>query len=257
MATKDAKSLAAEAGNGDIHAARRLVSLMERGGDEHLGKKVMDRIVLEPEWPKALEVARGNARGELWLVGGKVYRTLAEALHGKVAGASKCDFDFLATDKTAMPMVPKRGDDDRPMMLGRQDSWEVSDRPARLGTMDIGTRKFRLNGRDLVDLLTLDLPRRRGTTADIDGYFRTVPFDVQAIAIDVATGRIFGPGIEAVRSRRVSVNNEQEFTAYSERAGSLPKDLLEERSWSLGFSEKPSRTKPRSGGYYASSWYGS
>ncbi len=127
-------------------------------------------------------------------------------------------------------------------MIPQGGSWHASDRPK--SETDLGTRKFHRNGRSVVDLLTMELPSRRGFSPDIEGYFKTVPFDVQAIAIDIDAWKLVGPGIQAVRSGRLEVNNAMEAEACAAKAGVTLDELLNQRSWSLGFTSRP-KPKPR------------
>ncbi len=233
MGDAERKELAREAGDGDLSAARRLVAVLEREADP-LCAQVMAAVRKDDRWQAILDVVRANATGQkLWLVGGKVYRTLAEILHGKSAGAWDADFDFLAEDKTQVPLAPYA-----------DSSWRVHDQPVPAYSAEVGARKFEVNGRELADLLTFRLPARTQNERSLDGYFATVPLNVQAVAIDLDSERLLGPGIAAIREKSVAVNHEEWAKASAKRAGATVDDLVTQRAISLGFQEAPKSYEP-------------
>ncbi len=145
-----------------------------------------------------IAAARGMSAGNLYMIGGAVYRSLANALHGSPLPSLK-DHDFVAD--TLLP-VP--------------DGWTAITNSCG-GTKITAPYAFDIYhfGQDF-QLEHLKLP------LTIDSYLRSVPITTQSIAYDVQRQTIIGPvGIDSITHGLVAVNNPITFEL--RRARHMPK----------------------------------
>lgn len=64
---------------------------------ERYASELSRRITSYPEYQQVWEIVTKNCDGPVRLVGGRVYRTLLEIIHGISFGADKCDWDWVTT----------------------------------------------------------------------------------------------------------------------------------------------------------------
>ncbi len=61
----------------------------------NLADKVIAALASYEDFEESMETIRKNAYGPVYLVGGKVYRTVSEVIHGINVGARESDWDAL------------------------------------------------------------------------------------------------------------------------------------------------------------------
>jgi hypothetical protein len=204
--------------------------------------KVIEQLIqkitsFDTSWEEVYDIAKGNSKSKLWLVGGKVYRTLAEILYKSEVGASKCDYDFITAQTTWFNHIPGKW-----YVTINDEYGETRLNPYMSTRLEHAWRYWK-GGRQVLDLMTFNRATQAGQPANLDGYFWSVPLDVQAIALDIEGRQLVGPGIEAVTKRTVGINNPKQAADAAKRAG-LSLDLfVEARAHSLGFTVRKSLSK--------------
>jgi hypothetical protein len=149
------------------------------------------------------------------LVGGRVYRTLAEELHGEKCGANESDFDFLCFDTTSQPIQfdgwqKTRGPGSvfKPEENNSSYGFSVKRQAQRHKALDGRKRSSRFEGgryKSKVDFVAIEDIKEQGTMED---YFSVVPMDIQAIGLDFRTKKIHGDlGIAAVCRKTLKMKN--------------------------------------------------
>lgn len=162
--------------------------------------EVLDRIKSYPDADTAIQYAFKNCYGPMYLVGGKVYRTLIEMMTGRDVGAKFADWDFLCMgDIKDVAPKPK--------------GWRVS-RCSYYSNRSVAIAYHAPTGAaQKIDLISMkDIMKKcsmdQSSTRIVD-YLNAVPIDIQAIAIGPNLNlQMYGNRcIEAIRRNRLSVNN--------------------------------------------------
>ncbi len=188
-----------------------LATILERG------------LAKDPHYESAMEVARKNSFGKLWLVGGMVYRTLAAELYGVSGGGA--DVDFM-TEWIQRPIFfPPNG--------------------VRLSQTTFGNPRFYLAGVQL-DLYPLhgavceeDKSKDLSLPEMLSSYFCDVPLNIQALVYDVDEKVLLGErGIEAIRKREIGINNLYSVIKTITRRHISLRDYLSSKAGNIGFAMK-------------------
>jgi len=148
-----------------------------------------------PDFHEVVEIIRSNTTGNVWLIGGFVFRSIVRAWYGKEG--AKADFDFLVENPASTIVFP--------------NSWEKN-------TNSYGNPKFvRRDGLE-VDFVPLHTVRRQGLPATIESFLKGTPLTVQSIMYNVERQQIEGPiGIRALHDKIVRVNDLEEARDYALR----------------------------------------
>jgi len=141
------------------------------------------------EFDEALSIVRMNSLGNVWLIGGSVYRTIASQLYG--IQKPDVDFDFIIEKPTSVKD------------FNLPEKWTVSanrfGNPKLIGpTQNI----------DFVPLKNIYSIKHRNLESSIDVYLTGVPLTIQSIAYDVTKNKVIGNiGMLALRNKVVEVND--------------------------------------------------
>lgn len=168
-----------------------------------------------PEFQEAIEVIRQNSVGDFWLIGGFVYRTLAQEMYG--VPRPSVDLDFIVETPVRKPFLPM--------------GWTA-------GTNSFGNPKFVNGGRsvDYVPLENVFSIRNRRLKPTIANFLSGVPLNVQSIAYDVNANQVIGEtGIDAVVGQYVAVYD-LFFAEYAaKKKGKTVEQMLKDKAESLKF----------------------
>ncbi|MDP3963448.1 MAG: hypothetical protein Q8Q39_03045 [bacterium] len=167
------------------------------------------------EYYEALRVARMNARGKIWVVGGYVFRSLAHVLYG--TSLPESDVDVIVERLRGSLTVPS--------------GWRVTHNR-------YGNPKF-VSGKREVDIIPmgniLSILRRR-LPATIEHFATGTPLTIQSIAYDVDEQRIIGEiGMRAIMNRMIAINDPVQARLYAERKEKSIKKIIREKAESLNF----------------------
>lgn len=211
--------------------------------------KTIKHLKNDNHFREAYAIAKNNSSQaeKLWLVGGKVYRTLMYFMHGLETDFENCDFDFVTTKLTWTPIIP----DDYLIKIsysyneGRKNPYQILHTP--------NGRKFHSEEfiKPVVDLftfksfeyLTKQAPSwwQKFTGANtfnpftINQYMNQVPLNIQAIAFDPENNAIFGEvGVSAIELKCILINNEETAQQQADREKLTTKQIIWKKQKSLG-----------------------
>jgi hypothetical protein len=179
-----------------------------------LVNRLIERLNTYGDFEEAIKAIRKNSYGPTYLVGGKIYRTLSEIIHGEDCKAAKADWDALVMGEVKLTYVP--------------NGWgisEVYDKTTKKNSLGLQSRRkskalrarirmgYRPGTRYVpkrpplhkIDLIGIkDIPG----DGSLQSYFDCVPLDIQAIALCLDTQRIHGvKAMEAINKKNIKVNS--------------------------------------------------
>jgi hypothetical protein len=166
---------------------------------------------------QAIEIARANSGGNIWIIGGFVFRNLAAALYSGVEYHSDIDLvsDIALNTELRCPI-----------------GWSM--RKNSYGTPKFERGDYSI---DLSSLVGWSSIERRKLRSSITNALSGTPLTVQSIAYDVQRQQILGEiGINAVVSRTVAVNNREQAEIYAERKKKPLRQIISEKAQALGFT---------------------
>lgn len=169
----------------------------------------LNNIMSQPNFSECIKLARKAAGdGKLYLAGGKLYRSLIEVIYGTDAKSNKCDFDFITTSIHAVDL---------------KDGWQLNLKKGKEPYVDANGNQRSSHfineeygsEMDIVYIPTIIQVKEGELPNSIDGYFASVPLDIQAIAVDTDTAELLGQvGQLAILERLVKVNNKRSLKDY-------------------------------------------
>lgn len=201
------------------------------------GLAVKSAVEASPYWSlvRALLLKHG---GTPYIVGGKVYRTLAAFEHGVSFHARDADWDFYVIggnhkcvsppfiswagtggkpDDSRLTWVQTRGvgvilEELREQVLN--ESCGLYDKSLRSSPKVSMSRTYELRTSSGKVVTKVDIIYEEDIITEypdsklrgLDLYFKKVPLDVQAVAVTL-DGELLGPGVEAIRKKQITVNN--------------------------------------------------
>jgi len=168
------------------------------------------------EFREALDTARKNSYGHLWLVGGFLYRTIVAELYGITKPA--VDVDFVAEVIAEDFFIP--------------EGWKKA-------KTTLGSPRFRsgLKQIDLIPLSGVHSIIQRDLQPTIENYLTGVPLTVQSLAYDIHEEKMIGErGIDALRQQVVEVNYLEGAQFEAQRKGLTLEAFVKEKAFSLGFT---------------------
>lgn len=180
-----------------------------------IAREVRRRLSSYPHYNDALAAANALST-DYYFVGGKVFRTAAEILYNVDCGAKDADWDILSLDtafdvlfilpgwnKTRGPGVASFVSVSSYSVSGKgnfANPIKRSFRFERPASIRIPKTKSAC-----IDLVAIEDVNENDKT--ISAYFKAVPLDIQAIALDPAGDFVSSPGLVALENKKVEWNN--------------------------------------------------
>lgn len=183
---------------------------------EEYGVWFSDFLGNQRDYQEALKIVRNNSQGNIWLIGSSVPRAI---LFGDW-NQSK-DFDFIVEG------------------VVDEDGFYL---PANYGyrRSRFGGLKLISSGNENIDLIVLKDVfhiKERKVKPTIENYLSGVPFNIHALAWDVADGKLIGnAGIRALQERVVRVNDLGMAENMAKMYGVSVRYLLEKKAGEFDFS---------------------
>jgi hypothetical protein len=172
-------------------------------------EQTKEQIFSNPNWGPVLDVAVKNNDGQLYLVGGRLYRTLIEVMYGYPCRSECVDWDFATTKVKENKYWPKLfTEKEKPGYpgLGGPESNRI-----RTGSIHLSSRR---GGVDIINIPDIIQVREERAPKNIHGYLDSVPLTIQSIALDLANGTLVGDaGIESLLSKRIWVHNMESYAS--------------------------------------------
>lgn len=179
-------------------------SVAAPGFSQTIVDEVIDTIQANPNWKEVWRIACKNSKSTPYLVGGKVYRTLIEVVYGYPARAECVDYDFVTESvakkkKVPYGWMPKVGPNYPTLnLVNLQGSIRLKSKKGCC--IDIVSTK------DILQIKDGRFPE------DISGYLRSVPLNIQSIALDIHNRKLIGDvGKQAVMEQKVHIHNHESY----------------------------------------------
>ena len=167
-------------------------------------------------YQEALSIVRTNSEGRIWLIGGSVYRTLAQQMYGKCVAPK--DWDFIIEHSKISLLLP--------------EGWTA--RENRFGNPKLvkGNQEI-----DCIPLQNIIMIQKKGLQPTIDNFLICSPLTVQSIAFDIAKQRLLGEqGFDALQRRVVEVQDREIAVYAAQKKRMTLNDYIQEKATSLGFT---------------------
>lgn len=175
-----------------------------------------DFVDWHSKYHDALRIVQQNSRGRIWVIGGFVYRSLAQQLYGTSLQA--CDFDFMAEEVEPKLRLP----------AGWEEQRNSHGNP-KLVSPDQTI--------DLIPLHNMWYFVEHGITPTIERFLERTPLTVGSIAYDTVDRRIFGEvGERALYDKTVAVHHPDVAARVAAMKGITVDDLVRQKAESLGFT---------------------
>ena len=220
--------------------------------DPSLARAIMQKVMRHEDFHTVAELVSRNTAGRIFLVGGKVYRTAIELIHGYDCKSEQADWDFLCVGEVTKPNRVWLSDnwqpDDNEYEDYKEHSLCLKHYPQMNKTAMINTivafkpmpepKKIDIIGiKDIVQAT----PNPSRPNGSLDDYLNIVPLTIQACALTThqAYPTLYGEkAIKSIETKTIEVNNAE---------GALPNlnlpRYIREKAESLQFAHGNGRTK--------------
>lgn len=162
-------------------------------------ENILDKKLSEDvNFKRVSMIVRANSFSEdIWLIGGKVYQTLANEIYG-VQGSSK-DYDFIVKNPVPSVSCPP--------------NWKME-------VSTLGCPRMIQHSEDLfidfIPLTEIYSIKKRFLEPTINSFLSGTPLDIQSMAYNLKTKTIEGDlGIRSLENRTVKINNLEMAKDYS------------------------------------------
>jgi hypothetical protein len=169
------------------------------------------------QFEEAYEIAKKNSKGNVWIIGGYLYRNLVKMIYDESA-IPKSDVDFLLEGQVREPYIPS--------------GWDLKITLYGNIYLEKAGKKVDLN--DLFNLHSINLRNLRPT---IIHFLTGVPFNVQSMIFDCDNKKVIArkAGLYSMNNKILKINNHQIAKIDAEKKGTTIEDMLKKKSEELGF----------------------
>ena len=183
-----------------------------------LATAVIKKVQAYPYWQEVYQMARSFS-GEVYLVGGKVYRSIIEIEHNRDCGSETSDWDFLlfgtsnqnrqfpGWKQTRGPGAPPPD----PGVVQKKSAYTAFSAIPKAQRLSRSYERDVVGIPSKVDLIAIEdvakIMTPNNGKLDLNLYFQSVPLDIQAIAVGAGYAGVEGHGLDAVRNKQVRINN--------------------------------------------------
>lgn len=170
------------------------------------------------EIEEALNIARGNSRGRIWLIGGAVYRSIVGPLYRQSLPVP--DVDIVVEEMTSKLRLPP--------------GWQKEKNSFGNYKLLKGAQEI-----DLIPLSTITYFLRKDIYPSMENFLSATPLNIQSLFYDLETKRVLGEvGINAILEKCVAVHNVEEAEYYCKLKKISLHDLIHDKARSLGFTPR-------------------
>jgi len=165
---------------------------------------------------EVVDIITRNSIGNMWLIGGFVYRNIAHKLYG--SKPPETDMDFIIEKPLTNKIFPENWKQNinrygNPKLI-RDDGLEV----------------------DFVPLQNVHSINRRGLKPTIKNFLTGTPLTIQSIAYDVKYNKVIGSiGLKALSDKTVGINNIEQADIYAQKKNLSVNALIKAKASDLGF----------------------
>jgi len=186
---------------------------------ESLGKILIARLRDNKNFDEIISIVKNNSKGNIFLVGGTISRTLASELYG---GKQKNqDFDFVVdvlNDKLKIP-----------------EGWTVTHH--KFGNPTFKKDDVEI---DIFPLSDHQYIKKNNLEPTIKNFLAGVPFSIQALVFDIKHEKLIGQdGIEALKNRKFKVHNVESAKEVAKRKNCSVNERMMQKAESMKFEIIP------------------
>ena len=181
-----------------------------------------DYVGGSPEFEDALNIAKKNSTGKIWVIGSFVYRNIIKEIYRRrLQRLSEIDIDFLVEDKSEERMYIPRG-------------WELRMTGYLNPYFSQKEKKIRV---DLNFLPNMHSILTRNLEPILKHFLTGTPLTIQSLAYDCNKKIIFGNiGKSSIEQRKVKINNLGEAGFEANKRGITLGELVKEKADELKFN---------------------
>ena len=197
-----------------------------------LAEKLTEYLDHSREYAAALEIVRKNSRGNIWLMGGMVYRPLANFLYG--TPVPPIDLDFIVDQ--GHDHEGEYGDIYSCNDIHLPEGWSITKSryaDARFFTNPKNSLSLKI---DVVQLKNFHSIQSRNLLPTIENFLSGTPLTIQSIAYDIDKKEIMGNvGLSALLERKVGVHYLNEARYFAHKRKIDLHEMIRQKAASLGF----------------------
>lgn len=183
-----------------------------------LGQKFAIFVKDNKLYQESLAVVRDNSEGNVWLIGGFLYRNLVSILYGNQA-SDGIDLDFLVERPRKKLKLPSK--------------WESTKNSFG------GTKLISPNSK--IDFIPLDIVfyiKMYGLPANLENFLKFNPLTIQSLAYHTGSCKLAGPkGLDSLRKKLVTVHYEPAAEHEATRKGMNIEQYVDRLATSIGFNK--------------------
>jgi|WetSurMetagenome_2_1015567.scaffolds.fasta_scaffold27569_2 hypothetical protein len=180
-----------------------------------------DSIGFTDEFNCALDMARANSKGEIWLIGSHLYKTLAKTIysHTELNKPIK-DFDFILENVNLHIKFPKE--------------FELSRN--RFGGLKLVKKSLAI---DLIPLKKIYGIVSKNLPPTIENFLSNVPLNIQHLVYQLSDRKILGTnGIFSLEKKIIEVHNLEMAQHHAEMYKTTINETITKKAQDLGFTPK-------------------
>ena len=182
---------------------------------ENLGKILINRLRENKNFDEVISIIKNNSRGNIFLVGGTVSRTLATELYG--GNQKNQDFDLVVDILNEVLEIP--------------EGWTVTHHKFNNPTFKRGDIEV-----DIFPLSDHQYIKKNKLKPTIENYLAGVPFSFQALVFDIKHEKLIGKdGIKALKDRKFKVHNMESAKEVAKRKGVSINERMMQKAKSMNF----------------------
>ncbi len=176
----------------------------------------LETVKDEVDFYEVQKILKEYTQGNIWLIGGFVYRSIVKGLYG--TSRPDIDLDFIIEKPEKDIIFP--------------ENWkEIKN--------NYGNTKFIRNDGLIVDFIPLDNVNsiiRRNLNSTVENFLTGTPMTIQSIAYDISRNIVIGPiGLKAIKDKTVAINNIEEAEIYARKKKKSIKEIMQQKAKELGF----------------------
>lgn len=183
--------------------------------EETLGKLLLDKLKQLKEYSEIISIVKNNSKGNIYLIGGTVSRTLAKEIYGGTQ--INQDFDFVVDKLNEELEIP--------------NGWVVTHHKFSNPTFKNGEIEI-----DIFPFSEYEYIKNNKLEPTIQNFLLGVPFTIQALAFDIKNEKLIGEeGIKALKERKFKVNNIDSAKEVAKRKNTTINERMQLKAKSMGF----------------------
>ncbi len=185
---------------------------------EYLGKLLLDYLNKNKDFSKIISIVKSNSKGNIYLIGGTVSRTLNRLIYG--GKIELCDFDFIVDQVNEKISLPSEYTVD----------FEKFNNPTI----------HKLNSNIEIDIFPISdvkYIKENNLEPTIENFLNGSPFTIQSLAFDINTEKLIGDkGIQALKNKVFEINNKEAALYVAIRKGISIEERMKQKADSMNFT---------------------